>query len=122
MSRRNCLIALVGCVAVLLPAESQEKSNKPEQFAQNVERPNRTWDYDGKRILGHVGEKVLLWDAATGKLLHKLKAHREQLFAVRFSPDGSHALSSSWRATGGMVEYKSKDTRTILWNLTTGAD
>jgi len=120
MRRIICLVAVVGCAAVQLPATGQEKPNKPEQFTQSVERPNRTWDYDGKRILGHVGEKVVLWDAATGKLLHKLQAHKEHIFAVRFSPDGGRALSSSWRGTGGMVEYKSKDTRTILWNLATG--
>ena len=120
MRRSICLVAIVGCAAVLLPAAGQEKSNKPEQFTQSVERPNRTWDYDGERILGHVGEKICLWDATTGKLLRKLKGHDEDIFAVRFSPDGEHALSSSWRGTGDMFEYKSKDTRTIVWNLETG--
>jgi WD40 repeat protein len=122
MRRSICLVATVGCAAVLSPAAGQEKPNKPEQFTQSVERPNRTWDYDGKRILGHVGEKILLWDATTGKLLHKLRGHKERIFAVRFSPDGRHALSSSWMGPGPMVEYKSKDTRTILWDLETGSN
>jgi WD40 repeat protein len=61
-----------------------------------------------------------LWDATTGRLLRQLNAHKERLFAVRFSPDGRHALSSSWVGPGPMVEYTSKDTRTILWDLDTG--
>lgn len=122
MQRSICLVAIVGCAAVLLPVAGQEKTNQSEQFTQSVERPNRTWDYDGQRILGHVGEKILLWDATTGKLLRKLRGHKERIFAVRFSPDGDHALSSSWMGPGPMVEYKSKDTRTILWNLETGSD
>jgi len=86
---------------------------------QSIERPNRAWDYDGKRIIGFVGQKILLWDAATGKLLQKMDGHKERIFAVRFSPDGAHALSSSWMSPGGIM-YKSKDTRTILWNLARG--
>src|SRR5262245_2260427 len=120
MRRRIFLVATVWCAAVLLPAAGQKKPNKPEQFTQSVERPNRTWDYDGKRILGHVGETICSWDATTGKLLRKMEAHKERLFVVRFSPDGRHALSSSWMGPGPMVEYKSKDTRTILWDLETG--
>ena len=86
MRRSICLVATVGCAAVLLPAAGQEKPNKPEQFTQSVERPNRTWDYDGKRILGHVGEKICLWDATTGKLLRKLKGHKERIFAAPVQP------------------------------------
>ena len=86
---------------------------------RSIERPNPTWDYDGDRILGHVGQKVILWDTTTGKVLQKFQGHEERLFAVRFSPDGIHAISSSW-VEPGEIMYKSKDTRTILWNLATG--
>src|SRR5262245_12154662 len=48
MRRSTCLVATVGCAAVLLPAAGQEKPHQPEQFTQSVERPNRTWDYDGQ--------------------------------------------------------------------------
>ena len=61
---------------------------------RSIERPNPTWDYDGDRILGHVGQKVILWDTTTGKVLQKFQGHEERLFAVRFSPDGIHAISS----------------------------
>lgn len=98
----------------------QARSIKSRQNMRSIERPNLGWDYDGKRILGHVGHTVILWDATTGKVLQKLKAHEERICSVRFSPDGVYALSSSWMGPGPMVEYKSKDTRTIIWNLANG--
>ena len=94
-------------------------SNEPAQWKQSIERPNRGWDYDGKRILGHVGYDICLWDATTGRLLHKMKGHKERIEAVQLSPDGKHALSSSW-ISQGMTMLRSRDTRTILWNLATG--
>ena len=100
-------------------ASGQSDTNTPQQRMESVQRPILNWDYDGKRILGHVEMKVILWDATTGKVLHKMKAHQERIFSVRFSPDGLHAFTSSWM-TEGPIGYKSKDTRTILWNLTTG--
>jgi WD40 repeat protein len=102
------------------PASGQPDPNKPQQRMESIERPILNWDYDGKRILGHVEMKVILWDATTGKVLHKMIAHQERIFSVRFSPDGLHAFTSSWMGSGGMLMYKSKDTRIILWNLTTG--
>jgi WD40 repeat protein len=98
-------------------------SNGPVQWKQSIERPTRGWDYDGKRILGHVGYDICLWDGATGKLLHRMKGHKERIQAVQFSPDGNHALSSSWMPPGPMLPMlKSKDTSTILWNLATGRE
>ena len=114
------IIAIIGWSAVMLLAAGEEKTNTPLPFTQSIERPNKTWDYDGKQILGHVGEKICLWDATTGKLIRKLQGHKERLFTLRLSPDGIHALSSSWMAPGPMVAYTSKDTRTIVWNLAYG--
>lgn len=117
------LAGLILCIGVSgQPLLGQPVSNEPEQWKQSIERPSRGWDYDGKRILGHVGKYICLWDATTGKLLHRMKGHKERIKAVQFSPDGNHALSSSWMGPGGMTNYKSKDTRTILWNLATGRD
>jgi WD40 repeat protein len=96
----------------------QPKSNTTPQAS--IERPIRPWDYDGKRILGHIGQKVVLWDATAGKVLRTLEGHKERLFAVRFSPDGVHAATSSWMGSGPMNHYDSKDTRVLLWDLTTG--
>ena len=109
---------LLGIGPPNLTGASEPKPNEL-QWKQSIERPNRGWDYDGKRILGHIGFDICLWDAETGKLLHRMKGHKERIHNVQFSPDGLHALTSSWVGAGDIM-YKSKDTRTILWNLTTG--
>lgn len=98
----------------------QPGSPAPVQWRQSIERPTKGWDYDGKRILGHVSYDICLWDATTGKLLQRMKEHNETIKKVQFIPDGEHALSSSWISDGPMTNQKSADTRTILWNLSTG--
>ncbi len=109
------------CIGAFSQAMSSEPiPDEPTQWKQSIERPSRRWDYDGKRILGHIGYDICLWDATDGELLHRMKGHKERIYAVQFSPDGNHALSSSWQGPGPMVWYVSKDTRTILWNLGTG--
>jgi WD40 repeat protein len=120
--RRKSVLAIV---AVLLgvcdPCLTWARELRPNelQWKQSIERPNRAWDYDGKRILGHIGHDICLWDAETGKLLQRLKGHKERIHNVQFSPDGGYALTSSWCGAGDIM-YKSQDTRTILWNLATG--
>jgi WD40 repeat protein len=94
----------------------------PGQWKQSIERPSCSWDYDGQRILGHVGHDICLWDATTGKLLHKMHGHEERIKAVQFSPDGKYALSSSWMGQGGMTMRISRDTSIIVWDLATGRD
>ncbi|HUY88539.1 MAG TPA: WD40 repeat domain-containing protein [Pirellulales bacterium] len=101
---------------------AQPMSDELVQWKQSIERPHRSWDYEGKRILGHIGYDVCLWDATTGKLLHRMKGHRERIVAVQFSPDGHHALSSSFMPPGPMLPLISRDTRIILWNLDAGRE
>lgn len=124
MLRTGFAIAgVILCVgAVVQSASGESKANGTGQWKQSIERPSRTWDYDGKRILGHVGYDICLWDATTGKLLHRMKGHKERIHAVQFSPDGHHALSSSYMPQGPMLGLISRDTRIILWNLEKGRE
>ena len=39
---------------------------------------------------------VILWDAQTGDLLHKLEGHTQSVTSVSFSPDGRQLASGSW--------------------------
>ncbi len=116
------IVGLFLCIgAASQSASGKPPPDEPTQWKQSIERPNRGWDYDGERILGHVGFDICLWDATTGELLHRMKGHKELIHQVQFSPDGHHALSSSWMPPGPMQPgLKSKDTSTILWNLGTG--
>src|SRR5262249_46218685 len=51
---------------------------------------------DATRVLtGGADGLAVLWDAATGKPLSVLRAHRDEVFAVAFSPDGRQAITGS---------------------------
>jgi hypothetical protein len=55
------------------PTSNHAVSNEPSQWKPSIKRPHPDWDYDGERILGHVGFDICLWDAKTGKLIYTLK-------------------------------------------------
>ena len=94
-------------------------------------RPHTDWDFDGKRILGHIGNDIFVWDAATGKVLQKLKGHESALATLQFTPDGNHILSSSGMPFQGgdfspceepLLSKAPKDVSTRLWYLKTGKE
>jgi len=72
---------------------------------------------DGRTIASVADDMICkLWDAATGRMLHELKGHRERtpnhfpsmLYAVAFTPDGKHL------ATGDKVGH------VRFWETATG--
>merc|ERR1719231_690948 len=51
---------------------------------------------------------VRIWDVVTGKVLHTLSGHTDQIDSVAYSPDGAHVASGS-------------DDNTIrIWDAATG--
>jgi len=120
-------VVAVGLAAgVAAPAQRKARLST---VGSGVWRLRADWDYDGKRILGHVGYDVYVWDAQTGAQLEKLVGHKEQIVSVQFSPDGRYALSSSWspgaeRGSSGLPGggrcVPSKDTSVRLWDLKSG--
>jgi WD40 repeat protein len=66
---------------------------------------------DGKRALtGTEGGSLIIWDAATGKQVHSIRAHRGPIEGVAFSADGRRVFSTSYDGT------------TAIWTADTGAE
>ena len=51
---------------------------------------------DGQRVVsGSDDDTLKIWDANTGKELHMLKGHDDEVWSVAFSPDGQRIVSGS---------------------------
>ncbi|KAE9385621.1 hypothetical protein BT96DRAFT_574609 [Gymnopus androsaceus JB14] len=69
---------------------------------------------DGTQIVSGSGDQsVRIWDASTGKEMHKLEGHTDQVTSVAFSPDGTQIVSGSgdqsfriWDASTGKEMHK----------------
>jgi Prp8 binding protein len=54
------------------------------------------WDPEGVRVAAGGGDgTATVWEAKSGKMLHKLPGHKGTVNDVRISPDGSLILSAS---------------------------
>lgn len=68
---------------------------------------------DGTRVIVAVGNRVLLYNAETGDLLESLRGHKDVVYCVHYSFDGSRFASGGadkivviWKSTGqGMLKY-----------------
>ncbi len=68
-----------------------------------------TFSPDGTQILsGGYDGKIILWDIATGDIIHRFEEHSLTVYSVAFSPDGTQILSGSL------------DNQLILWDVETG--
>jgi WD40 repeat protein len=68
------------------------------------------WADGGKQVLCAAGSKVLLYEAATGRLVRTLTGHLGRVEQVVLTPDGKTAISAG------------QDLNIILWDLATGAE
>jgi WD40 repeat protein/tetratricopeptide (TPR) repeat protein len=66
--------------------------------------------FRGFRGQGPEPGDVLLWDAATGELLHTLHGHDDAVQAVAFSPDGGRLVSAS------------RDSTARVWDVAAGRE
>jgi len=80
------------------PANRAVKSydGAPIGLEKNLLRAS--WDREGKKIAAGSGDRsVVVWDAGSGKLLHKLPGHKGAVNDVRFSPrEESISKSIQW--------------------------
>jgi len=85
-----------------------------------------SWDVQGKRIAAGSGDRtVVVWDAGSGRLMHKLPGHKGAVNDVRFAPNDIplrefyRCLSiSSFLADSHVVLSASTDKSLMLGELT----
>src|ERR1700753_3346287 len=120
---RFCIVVLGFFLLCLYePSPTVAQTGRNAAFGSETAGPIRDWDFDGKRIVGHVGYDVYLWDATTGAVLQKFVGHRDYLYSVRFSPDGRYVLSSSGvvQVADYVPECGSREVSPRLWDTRTG--
>ncbi len=71
---------------------------------------------DGRRLAGASYDRtVLVWDAATGDVVHILRGHTQYVLGVAFSPDGRRLASCGGEGIGKPGEVK-------VWDLARGQE
>jgi WD40 repeat protein len=99
--------AMFGNCCDVVAGNAAELIIKPEGHTDCVN--SAVFSPDGKTILtASLDGTVLIWDAATGKELHKLES-MELRFAM-FSPDGKTVVTASWSSNAR------------IWNAVTGKE
>ncbi|KAL5457890.1 hypothetical protein PMIN06_003611 [Paraphaeosphaeria minitans] len=78
------------------PADRAVKTYDGAPTGQERNLLKASWDAEGKRIAAGSGDQsVAIWDASTGKLLHKLPGHKGAVNDVRFHPRDEPLLVSA---------------------------
>jgi len=84
--------------------------------AHKVKIHSLAFSPDGTRIATTAGESrfVWLWEAVTGKLIHKHRSNQPQTRAVEFFPDGTHLAAHSEYSE---IQIWDNDTEEVVANL-----
>ena len=79
---------------------------------------NTVWDIafrpDGSQLVVAVGNRVLVYDAIDGDLLHSLKGHKDTVYAVGYSRDGKRFASGG--ADNTIIIWTSKATGILKYS------
>jgi len=96
------VLAVVVCALAGLAAGADSPPVTARLGSERFRQANRveaiTYSTDGKYIATGDGETVLIWNAADGKKLHRVRTGGPEVFALRFTPDGrtlAAAITSS---------------------------
>jgi intraflagellar transport protein 122 len=65
----------------------------PERDGQQTAVYDMAFSPDGAQLIAAVGNRVLVFDAIDGDLLHSLKGHKDTVHTVGYSKDGQRFAS-----------------------------
>lgn len=103
--------------------------------AKGVEKGQETPVYDlcfkpdGSQMVVAIGNRVLVYDAADGDLLHQLKGHKNTVYCVAYAADGKRFASGGadksviiWTSKAeGILRYSHNDAvQSLAYNPVTG--
>lgn len=87
--------------------------------SESFQRADRSFDFNGRHIVGITGKSATVWDVRTGAVVHRITAHAEAIKSVQLSPSGSTVLTSSYKPLGEQA-VPSKDNSIRLWDVASG--
>jgi WD40 repeat protein len=110
------------CLLSALAAGAPLRGESVATYQHSSLKPD--WDYDGKQILGHLGNDVCLWNASNGRLIWRLKGHEEQITSLQLSRKRDFALSASSDDFRGDLPRRAsfKDASVRVWDLRNGKE
>ena len=80
-----------------------------------------TFAFDSRAALsGAADGSLILWDAATGRMLNRFTGHRYRITSVALAPDGRTALAGSCDYRGIYTDATCTTGELYLWDVRTG--
>jgi WD40 repeat protein len=123
--RRSVILWLTGgALALVLASEVAGKIPPPPHYWGTL-----AFSPDGRTLANGHYDKVEVWDVATGKPLHTLRAHTSAVQGIAFSPDGRTVASAGfdgrlclWDPQRGKLRQTLTDNGRGLWSVTFAPD
>lgn len=101
----------------------EDKPRLVVQVGHSGEIGAAAYSPDGRLVVtaGMKDQVVILWEAATGRELHRFSKGMGAS-AVAFSPDGRYVATNAGAGEGGYDEAEVKDHTARVWDVATGAE
>jgi WD40 repeat protein len=76
-----------------------------------------TFSPDGLLLAAGCGRDIVLWEVATGKVIHRYQGHKPRIISVAFSPDGRRLHSVAATVRPFTLPMPPDDTEVAWWDV-----